>query len=251
MLPRRTAKHTPSPQPSAAAVSSRLYNVRVRSGTPDLWLEALATNWGATLRVLSCGPSVRPPIHLVAWIEITFEALHRDGIIAFLHSRPRSCRVKIASIADDRILLRMASQLPNVCARIFARGGLCKFAPSLLNGPPEAPNDWGFIVSRDGLRQARSRGESSPGGLGQVGIVRVGGPLATAGLSFRQGVAIRSALRLGYFENPRRAGLEKVSSSLGVSSHATMELLRRGIRELVSLHGTGPYRVRSAWTQAS
>lgn len=53
------------------------------------------------------------------------------------------------------------------------------------------------------------------------------------GLSYAQIEALHKAHELGYFEVPRRTGVEEVASELGISSPALSERLRRGQMHLV------------------
>ncbi|QCJ46413.1 MULTISPECIES: helix-turn-helix domain-containing protein [Haloprofundus] len=53
------------------------------------------------------------------------------------------------------------------------------------------------------------------------------------GLSEKQRTALRSAVRIGYFDVPRRASLDELADELGISGQAASERLRRGTVRLV------------------
>ncbi|KTG08506.1 hypothetical protein AUR64_17655 [Haloprofundus marisrubri] len=53
------------------------------------------------------------------------------------------------------------------------------------------------------------------------------------GLSEKQRTALRSAVRIGYFDVPRRASLDELAEELGISGQAASERLRRGTTALV------------------
>ncbi|WP_224268587.1 helix-turn-helix domain-containing protein [Haloprofundus salinisoli] len=53
------------------------------------------------------------------------------------------------------------------------------------------------------------------------------------GLSEKQRTALRSAVRIGYFDVPRRGSLDELADELGISGQATSERLRRGTVALV------------------
>lgn len=55
----------------------------------------------------------------------------------------------------------------------------------------------------------------------------------STGLTPKQEAALRTALEMGYFEEPRAATLAEVAAELGISQPAAGGRLRRGVRRLV------------------
>jgi DNA binding protein with HTH domain len=237
---------TPRRKPRALIVppfgeGGSLYQIRIPSNGERPWLREFKDRWNVALNVQHVQPTGSPPTQLVAWIEIVFDPSDLRGILAYLETRPPEDHVRVSLTRDDRMMLYMTSPFPPAFSAILERGGLCEFAPGLVNGPPEAPDSWGFIVPRDGGTLNFTNLRSSYRSLGGVRPSRVSGARSREGVSYRQEIALRTAFRMGYFENPRRSNLDQIGSALGVSAHAAMELLRRAVRELVSDREFGRY----------
>jgi hypothetical protein len=222
--------------PQGSVPLETLFHVRLRLPESTSWLHLVKDGWNTTLKVRASQPTGAPPTHLLAWLEVTFAPMARDEILAFLRSRPSSDLVRVAQLADNRLMLYLSSPLPGICASILRAGGLCEFSPFLLNGPSDAPDDWGFIVpGTDSIMSLLDKAKLSTRAF-KAEVMQIGPILPTPGISSRQEFAINLAFKLGYFENPRRASLSDVSAAMAVSPHAAMELLRRGVRELVTQH---------------
>ncbi|WP_435360905.1 helix-turn-helix domain-containing protein [Haloarchaeobius sp. DFWS5] len=61
-------------------------------------------------------------------------------------------------------------------------------------------------------------------------------PLPTETLTDGQHEALTIALNLGYFDIPRRANLQDVGETLGISGQAVSERIRRGVGQLLDEH---------------
>ncbi|MCI4322658.1 MAG: helix-turn-helix domain-containing protein [Thermoplasmata archaeon] len=245
-LPAKT-KFPPPRQASRSSIApplgedGSLYQIRIPANGERPWLRDFKDRWNIALNVQHVQPAGSPPSRLVAWIEIVFDPPDLRGILSFLETRPSEEHLRVSLTRDDRMMLYMSIPFPPAFGAILERGGLCEFAPALINGPPEAPDCWGFIVPRDGGTLNVSNLHSSYRSLGGIRGSRAGGDRSREGVSYRQEIALRTAFRLGYFENPRRADLGEVGAAMGVSAHAAMELLRRAVRELVSDREFGRY----------
>ncbi len=131
--------------------------------------------------------------------------------------------------------------------RIFSSEGcgLCRIISSegafLLSA--KAKGDvmrWQVIVSdRQSLRRLSSRLRSFPGF--RILVLKNGRSILTP----RQEEVLMTALRMGYFDTPRKLRTRELAKLLGVSPATLTELLRRALRNLMIEHYSELARERS------
>ena len=165
------------------------------------------------------------------WIELeTGSPAGRDRLRA-LGKRVGSPDLSVASLSDDRVLVRLSSPVPGVCAAVFAAGAICLSCPLLTAPPLDSPAAVRMVVPRNGEAR-RLRRDLERRLDGHLTVERTGTLRATAGLTVRQAEAFRTALEMGYFTYPRRADLHAVAQRLGVGRSTALELLRHAVQQL-------------------
>lgn len=220
-----------------------LLAVRILNDAADYLLPCLQADFGARVRVRSWRPSGHPSKELLVLCDVWPQAGHASDILRELESLPTSAGVRSATLGDDRVTLLLACRPPVIALRLFDRGGFCDYGPALGNCPPALPRSWEFVVSAHPRLMEECLSGQNPLSV----QVRKAAPRADSqtenSLTGRQDLAVRFALDLGYLDCPRRADLGSVADALGVSRHAAMLLIRKGVRRLVRTYHSGDSRI--------
>ena len=212
--------------PRRAPGEAGLAEIAIDVARSDHWLARLGSRPGVDVRLLACRPYGRRG--LLQLIEIGGTRAGLEEARATIR-RLRGVRWTATSTRDRRFGLWVVSPRPRVCSWVFDHGVVCencRFLPELGSARPEGA--WHLVrppTSRgkkaiEGLRAERT------GGVGRLASVRRWAPHRA--VTGRQARALELAVRLGYFEVPRRAPLRRLAEALGVSRSAAAQLLRRG-----------------------
>ena len=220
-----------------ASRPATLVELELRSPPLPHWLQDLGSRWHAEVKLHVCRPEGDGPGTLLQLLEVDARVEAMPAIVRFLQDRAGTGRVGISSLAPHRLLVRLTQPLPPLCRCAFEMGAICTSCPFLPS--PEAPAEivggeefsWSLLV-RDGSRVPTLLKTLERPGAPLPHLVRVGRFRAMKTLTPRQELALSLAVRLGYYDVPRRAGLAEVARALGVSRAATMEMLRRAMHKL-------------------
>lgn len=188
---------------------------------------------GLHFRLLACRASDHGQRRLVRLFEVDGAP---DGIgraVRRLRARHGPHEVTTTSLGADRLLLRVATALPDLCSAAFEMGDICLSCPFLDGEVESQETTWSVLVPRIG--DARRLLESVKRDTGRrPALVRAGAYRRSGGLTGRQAHALQVAFHLGYFDYPRKSSLSAVATRLGVGRSATLELLRKGITKLAA-----------------
>ncbi|WP_330631254.1 helix-turn-helix domain-containing protein [Halocatena halophila] len=133
---------------------------------------------------------------------------------------------------DDRATFRCLSKQPCVVHDLVSEGLLLES----LGYNDGTATVRGAVVGYTVLAGVRRRAEGTVGiSIQRISPLKAGGSSTTSmttrwGLTPKQLDAIRTARRLGYFEQPRRADASDVAAALEISKSAFLERLRRAER---------------------
>ena len=241
--------HRPSGRPHGSGTRSAerarpetLVTLDLKAPRVSHWLQELGTRWRAEVEVRVCRPSGNGRGTLLQLLEITASAGSMPDIVRFLREHAGTRRVSVSTLAPPRLLVRLTQRLPALCRSVFEMGAICATCPFLPPDPsrsdtsPGEETSWSLLVPGDPpvanvLQSLERAGAALPP------LVRVGRYHARDVLTPRQEHALSLAVRLGYYEVPRRARLADVAHGLGVSRAAAMEILRRATRKLAVQQG--------------
>lgn len=168
-------------------------------------------------------------------MEVAADPEKIPEISRFLYENGGRGNVALTRLAPHRLLVRLVAPTPALCTTVFEMGAICTSCPFLPhNGPSSSDPDefvWGLLTPSAAamgplLESFRTPGSPPPK------LLRVGEFQAARELTARQETALEVAVKLGYFETPRRAGLPEVAKALGVSRATAMEVLRRALQKL-------------------
>ena len=192
------------------------------------------------VQVHVCRPLGKHAGLLLRLLEVVAPPEQIPPISEFVRSHGGKGNVAMTRLAPHRLLIRLVTPTPALCATVFEMGAICTSCPFLpLPGDAveaDTPFTWGLLSPsaasmRPLLDSFRTPGSPPPK------LLKVGAFHATRELTSRQEHALETADRLGFFEGPRRAGLAEVAKAMGVSRATAMEVLRRALQKL-----TGQWR---------
>lgn len=196
------------------------------------WLAKLGARPGLTVRLLACRPYGRRA--MLQLLEIGGTRAGLEEARATLR-RLRGVRWAASPTRDARFGLWAVTPRPSVCDWVFDHGVVCRncrFLPE--RGPYGEEAAWRLVrppTARDRSAIGRLSADRS-NGIGAVSAVRRWVPRRR--VTERQSRALELAVRLGYFEVPRRTNLRGLAASLGVSRSGAAQLLRRGQERFLS-----------------
>lgn len=236
-LRRSPRRGVPPRERSQLPASATLIALELKTPPVPHWLQDLGTRWDAEVKLHVCRPSADGSSTLLQLLEVTAPAGSMPSIIRFLHERAGPRHVSVSTLAPHRLLVRLAQRLPPLCRCAFEMGAICTTCPFLpthhASSDPSVEEEfsWSLLV-RDGSRVPSLLKSLERPGAALPHLVRVGRYRAMEALTPRQELAVSLAVRLGYYDVPRRADLDDVARALGTSRTAAMEVLRRATRKL-------------------
>jgi hypothetical protein len=212
-----------------------LREVQVYSEPVRHWLQDLKSRFQATVGVRRCLPGRAWPPCVEMLLNVKVAPDEVAPLKGFLRSQPAAERVHMSQVVAQMILVSLCVPVPEVCAKMNERGGFCTFSQCPLLSEESQPASPTFLIPKEALLDIEGSA-NPPLGRGSPRIARIGSPRLEYCLSPRQDQALRKAHDLGFFDVPRRVGLREVSASMGRSSPATMEELRRAMKKLAARH---------------
>lgn len=225
--------HHDAPRPAGSP--SSLVELKVQAPAPTHWLQDLGSRWGASVQVHVCRPLGKQTNQLLRLMEVVAPPEKMDEISGFLTQNAGEGNLAVTRLAPHRLLVRLVAPTPPICTTVFEMGAICTSCPFLPNGgspgPEESAFTWGLLSpSASNIRPILDsfRNPESP----PPKLLKVGKFHGTRDLTARQEAALEVAVRLGYFETPRRGGLAEVARAMGVSRATAMEVLRRALQKL-------------------
>lgn len=212
-------------------------DLKVRAPAPRHWLQDLSSHWGAQVKVHTCRPVPGDPPRLLQLFEVSAPARSLPEISLFFRQNVGVGELSFTKVDAERMLVRMVTPTPALCLTVFDVGAICINCP-FISVDDDSSHDsddftWRLLAANAScipplLSSFRTPGASPPT------ILRVRKLRLERKLTARQEVALETAVRLGYYEVPRRAGLGDVAKALGVSRATAMEILRRGVQNLTA-----------------
>lgn len=196
----------------------------------DWVMEALRSE-RMNFRLLACRPADRGRRRLLRLFEVRTNGEGLTPVVRRLRSRLSFRDVGVSNLGPDRALLRVAAPMPAICSAAFDLGDFCVTCPFLRSGEGTHGSSWNVLVPQ--IADARRLlSASNRNGASRTSLVRAGAYRRRWGLTARQENALRTALRLGYFDYPRKSSLSAVATELGVGRSTTLELLRRATAKI-------------------
>lgn len=234
-------------RPAPSVKAKPLVEMRVRTTVLEDGLEGILRQYGARAHLVGCRPvGTGPESRLLRWLDVEAAAPDLESIELALEHRFGAENVASSGIERGRAVVRISAPIPGLCASVFSAGGMCVTCPFLDPADDGTLPPVRVVVPRNGdatrLGRELTRHRVSPATMERMGQLH---PHPT--LTRRQETALRTALRLGYFEYPRRADLAEVARELGVGRSAALELIRRAVSRVAHTH----YAPGGAWGRSA
>lgn len=212
-----------------------LVEIDVDPGPASHWLREVTERWPLGVRIEICRPTGVGGSDLLQVVELLGDPGALGEAERFLRHRTDLKALTVASPSPARRFLRVVTELPDLCRRVFEIGAIC--ASCRFAAPPpstDARERWTLVVPRNPAALRAAVGPSSGPGRSPLPILRVRRFVPPRTLTPRQAAALETAYRLGFYAFPRRSNLKEVARILGVSRSTTAELLRRAENKMLA-----------------
>jgi predicted DNA binding protein len=197
---------------------------------PKSWIAKVVDKYSAGVRVIDCRPSQKGGIQQLVEVSARPEVL--DSVVKIIEADKNVRDAHLTKTKRGRILGVVVTRDSTVCKIIEDANCFCLTCPLAMTGKPDGTVEWLLAMpesssTRKLLRQLNKHGIKAD-------ITRVSRISDSESLSAHQRSVIEYALSSGFYEYPRRMGLQKLSRSLGVSPSTLSERLRRAERKIIS-----------------
>ena len=190
----------------------------------------MVEKYSASVRVIDCRPSQREGIQQLVEVKARPEVL--DKVVKIIKTDENVRDAHLAKTKRGRILGVVVTRDSDMCKIIEDVNCFCLTCPLAMASKPDGTVDWLLAMTENSstrklLTQLKNHGIKAD-------ITRVSQISDSESLTAHQRGVIEYALSSGFYEYPRRMGLQKLSRSLGVSPSALGEMLRRAERKIIS-----------------
>lgn len=216
---------------------------------PKSWIAKVAEKHSASVRVIDCRPSQKEGVQQLVEVDARPEVLNK--VVETIQTDKNIREAHITRTKRGRILGVVVAKDSTMCKIIADVNCFCLTCPLAMADKPDGTVDWLLTMpenssTRKLLRQLNSHGIEAK-------ITRVSRISDPESLTSDQRNVAEHALSSGFYEYPRRVGLQKLSHSLGVSPSTLSERLRRAERKIISsyLRTVGPNSTRANASQDS
>jgi predicted DNA binding protein len=197
---------------------------------PDSWTTRLAQKFSAAVRVIDCRPSRDGGIQQL--VEISAQPETLEQIVESIRGDENVRDTHVVKTKRGRILGVVATNDSTMCRIIADVNCFCLTCPLATPRKSDGAVDWVLALTahnslRKLIRELKAHGITPE-------IVRVTNISDGEKLTPRQRNIIESAFASGFYEYPRRTGLQNLSKKLGVSSSTLGEMMRRAERKIIA-----------------
>ncbi len=189
------------------------------------WLASLARRPGLKLRLRSCRPLGRKQ-RLAQMLELSAKEEDAADAIRYVRSRPGVSHLALYRLSAGRWLVAFETPASRTCLAALKAGATCVECPSLVRGPEdEGTRRWTLMAP--GIHRVRRLYELLGREAERPISIRVRRLARSRELTPLQVEIVRTAVRTGYYEFPRRTNLHALARMLGRSPASLSETLRR------------------------
>jgi predicted DNA binding protein len=197
---------------------------------PKSWIAKVVEKYSAVVRVIDCRPSQRTGIQQLVEVNVRPEVL--DKVVKIIETDENVQDAHITRTKRGRILGVVVTRDSTICKIIEDVNCFCLTCPLAMTGKPDGTVDW-LLAMPENSSTRKLLGRLNKHGI-KADIKRVSRISDSESLTAHQRSVIEYALSSGFYEYPRRMGLQKLSSSLGISPSTLSERLRRAERKIIS-----------------
>ena len=197
---------------------------------PESWTTRVRQKFSANVRVIDCRPSRNGGIQQL--VEISAQPETLEQIVESIRCDENVRDTHVVKTKRGRILGVVATNDSTMCKTIADVNCFCLTCPLASPSRSDGTVDWVLAMTarnslRKLIRELKAHGVSPE-------IVRVTDISDGEKLTPRQRNIIEYVFASGFYEYPRRASLQKLSKTLGVSSSTLGEMMRRAERKIIA-----------------
>jgi predicted DNA binding protein len=204
-----------------------MIEVHLLVDTPENWVKAMNQGHSALIKIMDAKASASTPA-VQDFVEITLSKVSADQLIDSLGSSKDIKDVDLVRLGPHTLMGTITTESCPVCSTLS--GLNC----SLLSAVTREDNkmEWKLLLSGDDtLKKVTDRLDSQHVGFTIMQVSQIN---SVKDLTARQEQIVKLALEMGYFEFPKRIGIEELAERLGISAGTLSEILRRAEKNILT-----------------
>jgi predicted DNA binding protein len=194
------------------------------------WIAKVVEKYNAVVRVIDCRPSQKLGIAQLVEVNARPEVL--DKVVKIIKNDEDVRDAHITRTKRGKILGVVVARDSRICKVIENVNCFCLTCPLAMASKPDGTVDW-LLAMPENSSNRKLLSQLNQQGV-KANITRVSQISDSESLTAHQRSVIEYALSSGFYEYPRRTGLQELSRSLGVSPSTLNERLRRAERKIIS-----------------
>jgi predicted DNA binding protein len=205
-----------------------MLEVRLVIDAPQEWIKALSQNRSALVKITDIKSSQGSPNVVQNFVEVSSSRTYARDLIDTISDSKNIRDSDLVQLDHHRIKGMVTSFDCPVCST------LAGLSCSLLSAVTREDHkmEWKILISgEDTLMKISDRLSSKSV---NYEILEISNLSSTSDLTSRQEQIAKIALELGYFEFPKKIGIEELSKRLGISAGNLSEILRRAEKNILS-----------------
>lgn len=203
-----------------------MLEVHLLVNAPVNWIRHAILEDSAQVRIMDVKMPKRGVTHNL--VEVSSEKMRPEKLVSHLRQQSGVLASDLSKVGKDRVIGTVTTHNCPVCSTFSGVDCFLISAGTREDGKME----WELLLSGDeNLKTLCRRLDRNNV---RYEIVKVTHRLQKREITSRQEQILRIALDLGFFEFPKRIGLEELSSRLGISPGTLSEILRRAEKHVLS-----------------
>lgn len=208
---------------------SSIQEVVLSLRVPNNWVADLVSKHPATVRILSCKPLERGE-GIQQLVELSSET-GLEELLRSIRSSPNVLDAYVVKTKKGRMLGTVLTKNSMICRAAMGSDTFCRTCFFNQTSHDDGTVEWTLALSgKNSLKQLLERLADENI---RVEIRRLSRIIDKRQLTPRQERVVRMAMDMGYFDFPRRTGLQKLAKTLKVSPASLSETLRSAERKIL------------------
>ena len=205
-----------------------MLEVHLLIDAPQEWIKAVSQGNSALVKITDIRSSGGSPNTVQDFVEISSSKTNAKDLIDTISDSKNIKNADLVQLDHHRIKGMVTAIDCPVCSTLA--GLSCSLLSASTRGDQKM--EWKVLISgEDTLKKISDRLTSK--GV-DYRIIEISHLSSKSDLTARQEQIAKIALELGYFEFPKRIGIEELSKKLGISAGNLSEILRRAEKNILS-----------------
>jgi len=205
-----------------------MLEVHLLIDAPQEWIKAVSRGNSALVKITDIRSSGGSPNTVQDFVEISSSKTNAKDLIDTISDSKNIKNTDLVQLDQHRIKGMVTAIDCPVCST------LAGLSCSLLSASTrdDQKMEWKVLISGEDTLKKMSDRLTSKGV--DYRIIEISHLSSKSDLTARQEQIAKIALELGYFEFPKRIGIEELSKKLGISAGNLSEILRRAEKNILS-----------------